>query len=78
MDQDAVLKRLKALIGDMLGEVPASFAPSTALGDLGLDSVERVELLAQLEDAFDVAIPTADAIHLTTVDALARYLTARL
>lgn len=77
MDQEAVLQRLKALVGEMLGEPPATFLPSTALSDLGLDSVERVELLSQLEDAFDVAIPTADAIHLTTVDALVRYLSAR-
>jgi acyl carrier protein len=78
MDQDPVFQRLKALVGEMLGQPPVAFAPSTALADLGLDSVERVELLAQLEDAFDVAIPTADAIHLTTVDAVVRYLTARI
>ena len=78
MDQDPVLQRLKTLVSEMLGEEPTAFGPSTALADLGLDSVERVELLAQLEDAFDVAIPTPDAIHLTTVDALVRYLTARI
>ena len=43
MDQEAVLERLKALVAEMLGEPPATFLPSTPLGELGLDSVERVE-----------------------------------
>lgn len=45
---------------------------------LGLDSVGRVELLARLEDTFEVHVPPDDAIHLNTGRDVVRYLTRRL
>ncbi len=77
MDQETVLDRVKEIVTAILGEPPAAFSLETTLEGLGLDSVDRVELLVQLEDSFDVSIPNADAIHLSSVDSLVRYLRAQ-
>jgi len=45
---------------------------------LGLDSVGRVELLARLEDTFELHVPPDDAIHLNTGRDVVRYLARRL
>jgi len=45
---------------------------------LGLDSVGRVELLARLEDDFQLHVPPDDAIHLNTGRDVVRYLARRL
>ena len=77
MDQETVLEQLKVIVTAILGEPPEVFAFATTLEQLGLDSVERVELLVQLEDTFNVSIPNADAIHLSSIDSLVRYLRAQ-
>jgi acyl carrier protein len=77
MDQKTVLEQLKGIVTTILGEPPEAFGLETTLEGLGLDSVERVELLVQLEDAFGVSIPNADAIHLSSIDSLVRYLRAQ-
>ena len=45
---------------------------------LGLDSVGRVELLARLEDTFELHVPPDDALHLNTGRDVVRYLARRL
>ena len=68
--------QLTEVITELRGDLDGThITPNMHLDDLGLDSVERVELLTRLEDRFDVTIPQADAIHLTSVEALVRYLT---
>ena len=70
-----VYSQLTHIAAQLLGRPGTSLDPTTPLDSLGLDSVERVELLTRIEDQFDVTIPRADAIHLTSLDVLARYLT---
>ncbi len=75
MNGVAVHSLLTEIAGELLARPDLTLQPTMHLDDIGLDSVERVELLTRLEDRFDVTIPQTDAIHLTTVDALVRYLT---
>lgn len=46
--------------------------------DLGLDSLDLVELVARLEQASGVLVPDADLPQLSSVAATAAYLCARL
>lgn len=59
-------------------EAPAELNLGTDFESLGLDSVGRVELLARLEDTFDVHVPPDDAIHLNSGRDVIRYLIRRL
>lgn len=77
MDPNVAYDRLQTLLCEQLDLPGAAVSRERALDELGLDSVERVELLGRLEEAFEVAIDPGQAVHLTTVDALVRYLAAR-
>ena len=58
--------RLKPLSGDK--EVNAQ---TDLVGDLGLDSLQVMELLMEMEDAFDISIPVNVMADVRTVDELA-------
>jgi NADH dehydrogenase (ubiquinone) 1 alpha/beta subcomplex 1 len=47
------------------------------INDLGLDSLDEVELLLAAEDEFSLEIPDADAEKIHSVDDLIRYLCAQ-
>lgn len=40
------------------------------LADIGLDSLDQVQLIQEVEEHFEIEIPAEDAAHLTTVAAL--------
>lgn len=42
--------------------------------DLGLDSLDTVELVTHLEDMFEISIPERDYKHFQTVNQLCNYL----
>lgn len=46
----------------------------TVLSDLGIDSLDRVELLFKLENAFDVEIPDAHAMAMKTTGDIVNYI----
>jgi acyl carrier protein len=60
------------------GAASAEVDLSADFESLGLDSVGRVELLARLEDSFELHVPPDDAIHLNTGRDVVRYLARRL
>lgn len=45
-----------------------------ALSEYGLDSLDAVELLIELEHVFQIDIPDEDAEQLTTIDATTAYI----
>ena len=67
--------RVRALVAEGGRLDPASVGPRTPFADLGLDSVTSLDLIARLEESFDVRIPEADAVHLTCVESVVRFIT---
>ena len=52
----------------VLGAKPERITLSTSIfGDLGADSIGTVELIMELEEGFDVAIPADEAARIKTV-----------
>ncbi|MBX3467735.1 MAG: acyl carrier protein [Planctomycetes bacterium] len=65
--------RVRGLLADVAGVDADGVVPEARFDDLGVDSVTAAALLGRLEEAFDVTITPEDALHLTTVGAVVRY-----
>ena len=51
---------------------------SNFVSDLGADSLDTVELVMALEEAFDIEIPDEDAETITTVEHAVNYISKKL
>ena len=71
----AVEAKVKQIIMDQLGVEAAAVKPEASfVDDLGADSLDRVELVMALEEAFGVEIPDADAEKIVTVQDAVEYI----
>lgn len=67
--------RVRSALADYLKRNVATIKPTDSLrNDLGLDSMATIELLYQIEDAFDVQIPDQDLPKLVTVGNVTAYI----
>ncbi len=68
MNVEEIEKRVFEIVAEQLGaDVSEIKLTSSFVDDLGADSLDTVELVMALEDAFDMEIPDADAAKITTV-----------
>jgi len=71
----AVEAKVKQIIMDQLSVEAAAVKPEASfVEDLGADSLDRVELVMALEEAFGVEIPDADAEKIVTVQDAVEYI----
>src|SRR5258707_10859156 len=71
--------RVRTALADYLKRDVKTIKPSDALrNDLGLDSMATIELLYQIEDAFDVQIPDQDLAKLLTVANVTAYIEGKV
>lgn len=65
--------RIKKVVADYFGRDPDALTPTTTFdGDLGSDSLERVEVLMAVEDEFQIEIDDADGVKVASIgDAIA-------
>lgn len=67
--------RIRTALADYLKRDVETIKPTDGLRkDLGLDSMATIELLYQIEDAFDVQIPDQDLPRLVTVANVTTYI----
>jgi acyl carrier protein len=72
---ESVEQRVKKIVAEQLGVNEADVKiESTFVDDLGADSLDTVELVMALEEAFDIEIPDEDAEKMTTVADAIKYL----
>ena len=70
-----LLQEVRETIADQLSVSPDTVTQSSSLsGDLPADSLDRVEIVMELEDKLEVEIPEEDVEHLKTVGGLVQYL----
>lgn len=68
MQIDLIPSHITQLIAEQLGVEIAAVTPEKNLSaDLGADSLDNVELVMALEDAFDLEIPDLEAEKILTV-----------
>jgi len=72
-------QKVKDIIVEQLGVAPEKVAPEASfIDDLGADSLDTVELVMALEEAFDIEIPDEAAEGLQTVGDAINYLKEHL
>jgi acyl carrier protein len=64
------IERLEKLFVDKLELNKDLLKPETTLDSLGLDSLDKIELLFQIEDEFKIKIPERDAQIATLQDVI--------
>lgn len=75
---DAVFRVLADLVTRRTGLDPARVQPTSRLAELGVDSVQAMDLVVELQRSFDVSIEGQDLVDLETLGDVARYLERRL
>ena len=69
---DDVLSRLSTLATERFGDPAAALGPDDDLFDtLGIDSLQALDLLTDIEESFDVEIPDYEIQGVTTLAGLA-------
>lgn len=72
-------QQVYATLGDYLRREPTALHPDDSLrDDLGLDSLQTIELVYQVESAFDIQIPDEDFGRLQTIGDVTTYLGERI
>ena len=70
--------RIQAIIGEQLGVERQLLVPEASLlDDLGADSLDVVELVMALEEAFSIEVPDEDAENIRTIADVCQYVEAR-
>ena len=75
MSQEAILEKVRSIVAEQLSVDAGEVKPeSNFQNDLGADSLDTVELVMALEEAFDIEIPDEAAEGITTVGDAVKYI----
>ena len=75
MSSEEIFDKVKEIIIEQLGVTESSITMEASfIDDLGADSLDIVELIMALEEAFDIEIPDADAEKVATVGDVVDYI----
>lgn len=70
-----MLEKIKEMIAEQLNVDAADITEETSFKeDLGADSLDLFELVSNLEDEYEIEIPSEELEKITTVSALMSYL----
>jgi acyl carrier protein len=79
MDRNEMQKKVVDIIANQLGvDKEIVSAEANVVDDLGADSLDVVELVMALEEAFDLEIPDEEAEKIRTVNDITEYLAKAL
>ena len=75
MSQEAILEKVRSIVTEQLRVEAGEVKPESSFqNDLGADSLDTVELVMALEEAFDIEIPDEAAEGITTVGDAVKYI----
>lgn len=78
MDQSELKESLRALIADIIEVDPSRVEDNTALRDLGVDSMQAIEIISDLERRYQIRIPEADFKRVTNLQSVTELLAEKL
>ncbi|MGH0035193.1 MAG: acyl carrier protein [Myxococcota bacterium] len=77
--QQELIERVHSLVSEQLGVDRDDVRPdANILDDLGADSLDVVELVMSIEEAFDLEIPDEDVEGMRTIADVESYVTKKL
>ena len=69
------LQKIREIVAEQLGVDVEEVTPEASfIDDLGADSLDTVELVMALEEAFEIEIPDEDAEQIKTVNDAIKYI----
>jgi len=75
MSQEAIFEKVRSIVAEQLSVDAAEVKPeSNCQNDLGAESLDTVELVRALEEAFDIEIPDEAAEGIATVGDAIKYI----
>lgn len=73
-----MLEKIKEMVAEQLNvDVDELTAETSFKDDLGADSLDLFELVSNLEDEYEIEIPSEELENITTVGAVADYLKSK-
>lgn len=73
-----MLEKIKEMVAEQLNTEAVDLTAETSFkDDLGADSLDLFELVTNLEDEYEIEIPSEELEKLTTVGAVADYLKSK-
>ena len=79
LSRKEIEERVKRIIAEKYGVDPSELKPETRfIEDLGADSLSTIELIAELEEEFNIEIPDEEAEKNQTVGQAIEYMIRRL
>ena len=74
-----IAEKIKSVIAEQMKIKPEKITENAKFTtDLGLDSLDMVELVIELEEGWDIEIPDEDAKKLTTVNEAIKYIEEKI
>ncbi|NIK72605.1 acyl carrier protein [Thermonema lapsum] len=71
---DEILQKLRDILSEKLGIQPSLVVPEAHLvKDLGIDSLDYIEIIMELEQVYNISIPETDSEHFRTVEDVMLY-----
>ncbi len=77
MDQ-ALTEKVVAIVAGVKRVSPESVRPDASFDELGIDSLDRINILFELESAFDIQVPDEEARSIKSVNDIVQRLEAYL
>ncbi len=67
LTRQEITQKVIGIIADVLKVDPKTITMDSSFEALGADSLDMMELIMKIEDAFDVTIPDEATVNITTV-----------
>jgi acyl carrier protein len=67
MTQDDIFRKVSEIIANRKGVQPSAIQLNQSFEELGMDSLDSVELISDLEEVYNVSIPNQELLAIKTV-----------
>ena len=71
-----VFEKIKSIVAGRLGLDEEEVTMSSTLDDLGIDDVDMLDIVLDIEEEFDISIENSDSDGFETVEDIVKYINA--
>lgn len=78
MPTDEIAAQISSMISRLLPELETAVTPQTRFDDLGIDSLQKVDLLTEAEDTFHIKVDDDELENILAVGDLVQFVAERV